>query len=200
MNCFTNSSLTNVTTTEASTPLFSSILLDKLTDIIGLYLITAISVIGVFLNMFFYGLLQKPELNTNYYKHLRIKSLIDLIACFIGTGYLKSIYLNCDDTRFSSFSWNVYKWFVVVSITRMIMMTSSFHEIFLVFNRYRILTSETSRSVDVNLTVYTVFIFLIPAILYIPYFFTIELQSQIPGVYYPVSTNFGKNILIFFHR
>lgn len=95
MNASTNSSNDNETT-----PLVRG--LNQVSDVIGFYMISAVSVIGFFLNGLTLCRLSRSRLtrlNTTFYESIVPKIITDLVVCFFGVFYLNAACLCFLDTQ-----------------------------------------------------------------------------------------------------
>lgn len=86
MNASTNSSNGN-----EATPFIRS--LNLVSDVIGLYIISIISVIGFILNgltLYRLSTSRLTRLNTSFYESIVPKIITDLVVCFVGVFYLNA--------------------------------------------------------------------------------------------------------------
>lgn len=120
MNATNTTLLANLTTNKAI------VAINFITDIVGYYLISAISFFGIPLNIFMSFILRKKDLKHSYYKYLRVKAIIDLLICILGVGYLKSACIDCPSTNSNTYETIFYQWYLIKLNIRTIVMISFF--------------------------------------------------------------------------
>ena len=115
------------------------VIIKYISDIIGYYIITIISVIGVVINSVCLIIMFNETLHkTNkFYVYVIIKTIADLLVCLIGIFYLNADCLICEDTVYNSYVILFLRWYIIRIPTRIIYLASSISEIILILNRYQ---------------------------------------------------------------
>ena len=149
--------------------------IDLISNYIGYYGISTVSLIGILINIFIKNLLRNKSLNNTFYKHISIKIMIDLMICIVGIGYLNTVCLIC--SQYLSYEIMLYYWVVIIS-TRYIFFMSTIHEIYLITNRFLILKNRNNWIVKIMLKYYVSFLILVPLCFYLPTFFVITIKRS----------------------
>lgn len=147
--------------------------IDSISDIITYYCISAVSLIGLSINLFMSNLLRSKTLKYSFYKHIRFKSVIDSLICLLGIGCFNYICLGC--LVFSSYE-KIFYQVIMTFAVRIMFMVSSFHEIYLIANRYLILKSRNNFIVRLRLIYYVPTLVLVPLGSFAPSFLLIQIQ------------------------
>ena len=169
-------------------------LLNTLSEVTGTYLVTIVNSIGLLINLLMLKILVNKKLKHSFYNYLWIKAFIDVLVCFIGIGYLKTVCIACLNTTRNTYGFIFYHWFIIMINTRVLFMTSAFHEIFLIYNRVIIIANKKNISAHVNLKYYVPMIVIIPILMFFPaYFsFTIAQHASDKTLYFTTLSNFGE--------
>ena len=125
----------NKTSDTFDDPTYCSVL-DRASDIIGSYIISIISIIGICIKTACLSVLNHKSMKHSFYNQLWSKSLNDLFTCLCGVGYMNSLAFGRDYTHVNSFWKLFYQWFIIAIPLRIVFMASSFSEISIIFNRF----------------------------------------------------------------
>lgn len=158
--------------------------IEILTDIVGYYLTSAVSFIGLSLNLFISVTLRRKELKNSFYRYLWFKALIDIFICVIGIGYFKSFCHYCPSTSVNTYGVLFYQWYVIKANLTNILIISSWHEIYSITQRYYKIQNKQSFLVNIKLKYYVPFIILIPVCFYINFYFFLDIQPHNHGKLY----------------
>ena len=80
---------------------FDHKLLNKISNIIGYYALTAVAILGFLLNAFGVKLLSSKNLlkKHKFYKFILVKTICDMLVCLTGIGYLNYTCLECIEIK-----------------------------------------------------------------------------------------------------
>lgn len=168
--------------------------IDLILDFISYYIISFICFVGILLNLSVSWIVISNLSKCIFYKHLIVKLLISASTCLVGIGYLTTVCEGCRIT--SSFTYVVYRWFILINMRVMFSM-SSFHEIFLVLNRYMHMKNKNHWLANIKLKYYVPTLVVISFLLIAPFYFTFEIV-RVDGedLYYSKTTKFGQGTFI----
>ena len=149
--------------------------IDLISNFIGFYGIRIICSLGFLINIFIIILLRNKKLKYSFYKHIRVKTVISLFICLIGFGYQNSICEICQ--IYFRYETIVYTWTIRIG-TRIMFMISSFHEIYLITNRYLILKNRNHWIVNINLKYYLPILIIMPTLFIAPLILIISINRS----------------------
>ena len=167
--------------------------IDSISDFIGNYVLCAICIIGLIINILIRYLLRSKTLKNIFYKHISLKTFVDTFICLIGIGYLYIDCLGClAEFKYTKIIYHILH----VVCTRLLFVTSSFHEIYLITNRYLTLKNMNNWIVKLKLKYYVPFLVLFPMGLVIPFLIIVSInQSKKNSELYNWTVNVGDNYL-----
>ena len=165
-------------------------------DIIGYYVIPLVSLIGIILNSLLGFILKNNDLKHGLYKYIFVKSVIDIVVCVLGSIYIKTLCFRCGNYEYER---QFYAWYIVIINIRIVFTMSSISEIYLILNRYLILKNIRNCFFDVKLRYLVPFIIIVPIVLYLPIYLSIELTSEGNEIYTNSWTGFGKTSIFKFY-
>ena len=138
---------------------------------------------------------QKKILSHSLYKYLLVKAIIDVIICLFGIGYFKTNCAYCSVTN--TYAILIYQWYAIRINLKTLFMISSFHEIFLIVQRYLVIQNSSKWFMNIKLKFYVTGIVLGSFLVSIPSFFAIEIQPEEKGdLHYWRVSKFGKTIMM----
>ena len=170
------------------------LVLERISDIIGYYLITLVSIIGLILNLFSIKLLMHKTLKHKFYSYLRCKSIFDSIVCLFGVGYLKNNCLLCITNNFNSYGILFYQIHVIRIPFRSALLASTLSEVYLTFNR--IYSFSNIKTCLNNIQAKFLITFIVAMCIFLDgiSYFSVEIkESNVTGIYYSKLTGFGKS-------
>ena len=138
--------------------------IELFSDIIGFYLISLVSFLGLIINLGINISWDSKILKHSFYRYLRVKVCIDIVICIISIGYLNSNCLECQWTNNNNYYQIFYQWRIIKINMKGIFMISSLHEIYLI-TRYLIIKNKKNWFVNIQLKCYIPSIVLIPSIM-----------------------------------
>ena len=109
--------------------------LNQISDIIGYYIISIISSIGICMKLICLYVLSHKKMKHSFYNQLWSKSFNDFLTCLCGIGYMNSLAFGRDFNQANSFWRLFYQWFIIGIPLRIVFMASSFSEISMILNR-----------------------------------------------------------------
>ena len=168
--------------------------LERFSDIIGYYLITLVSTIGLILNLLSIKLLMHKTLTHKFYKYLRCKSIFDSIVCLFGVGYLKNNCLLCIKNHLNSYGILFFQIHVIRIPFRSALLASTLSEVYLNLNR--IYSFSNVKTCLNNIQAKYFITFIVATCLFLDgiSYFTVEIkESNQTGIYYSILTDFGKS-------
>lgn len=127
------------------------------------------------MNLFIMNLLRSKVLKHGFYKHVGVKTFIDTLICLIGIGYFYNVCIGCQ--LYYRYETIVYEWVIKMSI-RVMFMTSSLHEIYLISNRYLILGNKVNWIVKLKLIYYIPILVIIPLAFCSPLYFIFSIKRS----------------------
>lgn len=167
--------------------------LDSVAYILGYYVITIVSAIGIVVNIFTLKVLNSPTLKHSIYNYFWCRSFCDLLVCLVGVTYLYNSCVNCEELHYLKYSVQFYRYYFLFLPMRILFLASSFAEIFLLLNRCFILFNiENALTHMTKLTLLSVsssFSFLI----LLPPFFSLDIkETNIENLYKIDLNSFGR--------
>ena len=177
-------------------------LMNQISDIIGYYLISAVSLIGFLLNAILIKVLSNEDLlrKHKFYKYILIKSICDWLVCLVGIGYLNNACTICDQITQNKYSTIVYELYMIKIPMRIAIVSSVWSEIYLNYNIYSILSGRKSFLTEIPLKYYLTVIFAGPVIISIPGYFAWSIYPTNSTDIYTFSLNsFGQTQVFSFY-
>ena len=166
---------------------------DNISNIIGYYVITAISLIGLILNVLNIKLLMHKSLKHEFYRYLMCKSILDSIVCLFGVGYLNNNCLQCFPSYISTYGVLFYRLYVIKIPLRMILVASVLSEVFLTLNRLKSFSNEKN-TFNIALKYYLLVLITLPSIIGGIAYFSVEIkQLNQTHEFYWETTEFGTS-------
>jgi len=139
-------------------------------NIIGIYLIPTISLLGLLLNSFLAYMLCDKRLKSRCYKYILCKAVIDLLISIFGiaSGPGNCLCPTCNevDTYWLIF----YRIYLVAVPIRILFLTSALSEIYISLNRRYTLENIKNVFTTMSLRMYILIILLAPCLLAVPFF------------------------------
>lgn len=171
--------------------------IELISDIMAYYCISAVSLIGLFINLYMNNLLRSKTLKFSFYKHIRFKTIIDSLICLLGVGCFNYVCLGCQ--MFASYEKIFYQLVITFSV-RIMFMISSFHEIYLITNRYLILKNSKNCIVRLRFIYYIPVLVLVTLCSFVPIYFIIEIKpinEESELFYYKFDLNLNKYFMLY---
>ncbi len=171
--------------------------LNKVSNAIGYYVISIVSLLGFILNLFGIQFLSDNNLKHKFYKYLQCKLISDLFVCLIGIGYLNNSCSQCFENQCNKYGIIFYQWYIIKIPNRIVFLASAFAEIFLTINRYFTLNAENKRHWlnNISATRLIVGFFVVPIILFFPSYFISSIEySPFTQCYSMVFNGFGHSL------
>ena len=182
----------NQTINETNEALMASFIFDSIAYIIGYYMITAISAIGLVINTFTLKVLSSPKLKHSIYNYFWCRSFCDLLVCAIGVTYLYNSCVNCEELNKLTYSFQFYRYYFLFLPMRILFLASSLAEIYLLLNRCLILYNiENILSHVTKLTLLSIF-FSSSFIVLLPPYFSLEIKETDTNLYSLDLNEFGR--------
>ena len=184
----------NVSNTTSNNFVFDNALLDRISDIIGFYFITLVSIIGLALNLFSIKLLMHKSLKHEFYKYLKCKSIFDSIVCLIGVGYLNNNCLHYRPNFYNTYGILFYLLYLIRVPIRMTLLASALSEVYLTFNRIFTFTSKTNILKNISIKYYMTFIWTLSISLVGVSYFSVNIkETNQTGMFYWSPSTFGMS-------
>lgn len=166
--------------------------MNSISNAFGYFLIPVISVIGLFLNLSITILLGKNKFKHKFYKYLGCKTVIDLIICINGIGFMNSFCSICQENVSNTLLVQIYKLHLVKNSLRVLLALSSLFEVFLSLNRYMTITNKKNIFTDIRTRILIPGLFLFSFLLLVPYLLWITIQKQ--GTEYIIIYNLSSKL------
>lgn len=190
MNATNTTSFANITTNKATDAI------NYISDIVGYYVISVVSFIGILLNIFILFILRKKELKHDFYKYLWVKAIVDLMICIFGLVYLKSVCSDCPNTISNTYWIIFYQWYMVKVNLRTVFAVSSIHEIYMITVRYYIIRGEKKWFLNIKLKFYIPLLLFVPILLSVPSYVAVDIKPEVTGdLYYWTLSELGNSLL-----
>ena len=156
--------------------------LNQISDVIGLYVITVIAAIGIVTNYCFLTILSNKRLKHKFYQNLWMKAFSDLVVCLIGVCYLNdNTYTRIENGPY----WTLFIHLYMSKLSlRIALQASTYAEIYLILNRCIILFKPKSNLLYFNkwIVLFCNYCFFIS--INIPMFAVVEIrETDVRGVF-----------------
>lgn len=162
--------------TNISSDTITSESINMISNFIGFYGISSISLIGILLNTFIHYLLGNKNLKYGFYQHIRLKTSIDILMCILGFGSLSSyVCIRCKTSN--TYEIILYQCFSFIS-SRIIYLISALHGIYLISNRYLIIKNRNHWIVNIRLIYYIPILIILPCLLIFPVTLVISINKS----------------------
>ena len=167
-------------------------MLDSISNIIGYYLITVVSMIGLILNLASIRMLRHKSLKHKFYKYLLGKSICDSFVCLIGIGYLNSNSAYSLRNLYNTYLVLFYQINIIRTPMRCAFFISTSSEVCLTFIRILAFSMKINTLNNTLIKYYVAYIIFVSCTFTIPPYFAVEiLPSNVTGIYYWTSNQFG---------
>ena len=166
----------NITNDIANSSSHIFLVLNKVSDIIGIYFITVITSIGCICNFMFLILVSHKSLKHKFYDCLWTKAFCDLIVSIIGIGYLNNACVECiKDRTYWALFYNLY---MIKIPLRIALVASTYTEIYLILNRLISLFKPKSTFLYFNKWLFLFCIYFFVSLVCLPFVFTLEIVKE----------------------
>ena len=169
--------------------------INAISNIFGYFIIPGLSAIGMVLNLLITILLGKNKFKHKFYKYLCCKTIIDVMICFNGIGFMNSYCSICQENISNTFLLQIYRQHLVKNSLRVLLSISSLFEVFLSLNRFMTILNKKNIFSDIRTSILMTVIFLICFTLFIPYLILITIQEHKKK--YIIVYNFSNPFAIF---
>ena len=174
---------------------YKYIVLNKISSIIGYYVITIISIVGLFMNTVAINVISNKTLLRKhvFYRYILCKTICDWFACLSGIGYMNNLCILCPEILCSTYGIQVYEYYVISIFIRITFFASVWAEVYLNYTRFATLVDTNKFLIKRSIKYYYMTLIVISILPFIPIYFAKSIEPLNPTGYYAALNSFGKS-------